>query len=285
MSGDGLSDDPTGSPETASADAFPRGEDEFGDAVESFRMPLMDHLHELRRRLIISIVATLVCTLICFAFVEEIWAFLVGPMNEALEASETGTMAITEPLEGFVTLLKVAGVAGVAMTSPILSWQFWRFVAPGLYAKEKRLLIPLVFASTFLFLLGIVFCYFVIFQFAFPFFIEVNPEGVQAVLSMKAYLAVATRLLLAFGIAFQLPVVVFFLSKAGLIDHHDMLRFFKYAVVCSFVVSAMLTPPDVVSQLLMAGPLLILYCVGIIIARFTSTKEREDPDEAEVAEA
>ena len=196
-------------------------------------------------------------------------------MNQALEATGRGTMAITEPLEGFMTLLKVAGVAGVGAASPVISWQFWRFVAPGLYPKEKRLIVPLVISSTFLFFAGATFCYFVIFKFAFPFFIEVNPDGVEAVLSMQAYLSVATRLLLAFGASFQLPVVVFFLSRAGLIDHKDMTRFFKYAVVAMFVVSAMLTPPDVVSQLLMADPLILLYGVGIVFSRLTSTKERE----------
>ena len=261
-------------------DPFPRSGEEFGDPVEDFRMPLMDHLRELRRRLIIAIVATLVGMLGCFGFVEHIWNFLVSPMNEALESTGRGTMAITEPLEGFMTLLKVAGVAGVGLASPVISWQFWKFVAPGLYPKEKRLIVPLVFSSTILFLGGAAFCYLVIFQFAFPFFIEVNPEGVEAVLSMQSYLSVATRLLLAFGVSFQLPVVVFFLARAGLIDHHDMMKFFKYAVVAMFVVSAMVTPPDVVSQLLMAGPLIVLYGAGIVIARITSTKERDDDDES-----
>jgi sec-independent protein translocase protein TatC len=270
---------PSGGTTADPDDPFPRSEEEFGDPVEQFRMPLMDHLRELRRRLIIAIIATLVGMLACFGFVEQIWDFLVSPMNEALEATGRGTMAITEPLEGFMTLLKVAGVAGVGVASPIISFQFWKFVAPGLYPKEKRLIIPLVFSSTFLFLGGAVFCYFVIFKFAFPFFIEVNPEGVEAVLSMQAYLSVATRLLLAFGVSFQLPVVVFFLARAGLIDHKDMTKFFKYAVVAMFVVSAMLTPPDVVSQLLMAGPLIILYGVGIIIAWMTSTKERDDEED------
>lgn len=260
-------------------DAFPRSEDEFGDPVEAFRMPLMDHLKELRKRLIIAIVATLVGMLGCFGFVEEIWQFLVAPMNDALEATGKGTMAITEPLEGFMTLLKVAGVGGVAFASPVISYQFWKFVAPGLYPKEKRLILPLVFASTFLFLTGVVFAYFVIFKYAFPFFIEVNPEGVEAVLSMQSYLGVATRLLLAFGASFQLPVVVFFLARAGLIDARDMTKFFKYAVVAMFIVSAMLTPPDIVSQLLMAGPLILLYGIGIIIAWMVSTKERDDEDE------
>jgi sec-independent protein translocase protein TatC len=258
---------------------FPRSEEEFGDPVDAFRMPLMDHLKELRKRLIIAIVATLVGMLACFGFVEQIWQFLVQPMNDALDQTGRGTMAITEPLEGFMTLLKVAGVGGVAAASPIISYQFWKFVAPGLYPKEKRLILPLVFASTFLFLTGVVFAYFVIFKYAFPFFIEVNPEGVEAVLSMQAYLSVATRLLLAFGASFQLPVVVFFLARAGLIDHIDMMRFFKYSVVGIFIVSAMLTPPDVVSQLLMAGPLLLLYGIGIIIARFVSTKDRSEEEE------
>lgn len=259
-------------------EAFPRSEQEFEDPVEKFQMPLMEHLLELRRRLIWTLVAVTVCVLACVAYVQPIWDFLVSPMNAALQGTG-GTMAITEPLEGFMTYLKVAGVAGFTLATPVIFWQFWRFVAPGLYPQEKRYVMPLVIASTTLFLTGAAFCYFVIFKYAFPFFISVTSGDVQAVLSISAYLSLVTKMLIAFGASFQLPVVVFVLARMGLIDHRDMLGFFRYAIVGIFIVSAILTPPDVLSQVLMAAPLTVLYIIGIGIAYVFSTKGKEDPEE------
>lgn len=261
-------------------DTFPRSEEGFDDPVESFQMPLMEHLLELRRRLLWTLVAVTLTVVGALAFVQDIWDFLVAPMNDALHGTN-GTMAITEPLEGFMTYLKVAGVAGVTAATPVIFWQFWRFVAPGLYPNEKRYVLPLVLSSTTLFLLGATFCYFVIFKFAFPYFISVTAADVQAVLSISAYLSLVTKMLLAFGASFQLPVIVFVLARMGLIDHLDMVRFFRYAIVAIFVVAAILTPPDVLSQVLMAAPLTVLYIIGIAIAWLFSTKVRDDEGEPE----
>ena len=254
---------------------------EPADRVEQFRMPLMEHLRELRTRLIYALIALGVACIGAFALAQPIWDILVAPMNEALLTTGRGHMAITDPLEGFVTYLKVAGLAGALLASPVVFYQLWRFVAPGLYPKEQRFVIPLVAASTVLFATGAAFGYFVIFRYAFPFFLTVTSEDVQAVLSISAYLGVATKLLLAFGVSFQLPVVVFFLAHGGLIDHLDMIHFFKYSVVGIFVVAALLTPPDVLSQMLMAGPLLVLYGFGIGIAWLTSTKVRGEGEGSE----
>lgn len=245
------------------------------DPVESYRMPLIDHLRELRKRLLISLAAIFIAIMVCFAYAQPIWDFLAAPMNDALSATGRGTMAITEPLEGFMTYLKVAAIAGVGLASPVVFYEVWRFVAPGLYPKEQKFILPLVIASTTLFLAGAAFGYFVIFRFVFSYLLQITSPDVKAVLSIDAYLGAAVRLLLAFGICFQLPVVVFFLSRAGLIDHRDMTRFFKYSVVAIFLLSAVLTPPDVLSQILMAAPLLLLYGIGIAIARIFSTKVRE----------
>jgi len=261
---------------------FPRSDEDF-DPVEAYQMPLMEHLREMRTRLMVSIVAMAIGIAACFNYVDIIWNFLVSPMNEALEASGRGHMVIIEPLEGFLTYLKVALVAGLGLASPVISYQIWKFVAPALYPKEKRLVVPLMFASTFLFLSGAAFCYFVIFKFAFPFFIEITAADVEASLSIAAYLGLATRLLVAFGICFQLPVVVFFFARMGLIDHRDMVTFFRYGLVGIFVLSAMLTPPDVLSQLLMAAPMTLLYIVGIAVAWMFTTKERDEEEEAEAA--
>lgn len=253
--------------------AFPRSDEEF-DPVEAYQMPLMEHLRELRRRLIISMVTLAIGCCVAFVFVDDIWGFLVKPMNEALATSGRGSMGVTGVLEAFLTQLKVSALAGALGASPILSWQIWRFVAPGLYPNEKRLVVPLVFSSTSLFLGGAAFAYAVIFRFAFPFFIEIAPEDVEHLIKIENYLGLATRLLLAFGVCFQLPVVAFFLARAGLIDARDMFQFIRYAIVGIFVLSAMLTPPDVVSQLLMAAPMTVLYFVGIVVAWLFSTKER-----------
>ena len=243
---------------------------------DEFRMPLMEHLHELRKRLIYCMVAAGIGCAASFLFVDQIWAFLVAPMQDALVATGRGSMAITEPMEGFVTQLKVAAVTGIGGAAPVIFWQIWRFVAPGLYPKEQKFIIPLAMCSTLLFAAGLAFGYSVIFRFAFPFFLEITPENTEAVLSINSYLGIATKLLLAFGSCFQLPVVIFALARVGLVDHQDLITGFRYSVVAMFVVSAMITPPDILSQALMAGPLIILYGIGIVVAWFFSTKEREE---------
>ena len=242
-------------------------------------MPLIDHLVELKQRLIRIIIFAVLGCVACFGFAQHIWDALVSPMNEALKATGRGTMAITEPLEGFMTYLKVAGLAGVGLASPLIFHQIWAFVAPGLYPQEKKAIAPLAFASTILFLGGALFGYFVIFDFAFPFFLEVTEsldKDIEAVLSIQSYLGLATKLLVAFGASFQLPIVLYFLARVGLVDHHDLFNSFRYAVVAIFLCSAIITPPDVLSQVLMAGPLIFLYGVGVVLAYFFSTKERDE---------
>lgn len=251
----------------------------IADPVESYRMPLLEHLAELRTRLMWAGGAFIVGTLACLAFVQDIWLFLVAPMNDALVETGRGTMAMTEPLEGFITYLKVAGLAGVTVSSPVISYHTWKFVAPGLYPKEQKFILPLVFSSTSLFLAGASFAYLVIFKYAFPYFLVLTTEDVQAVLSIQSYLKMVVRLLLAFGFSFQLPVVVYFLARAGFIHHRDMITGFRYSLVGIFVVAAMLTPPDPASQMLMAGPLILLYGVGIIVAKIFSTKPLTPEDE------
>lgn len=255
-------------------DPFDHGK-EFKDPVESYRMPLLEHLAELRVRLMWAGGAAIVGCLVSFAFVQDIWDFLVAPMNNALLETERGTMAMTEPLEGFMTYLKVAGLAGVTLTSPIIFWHGWKFVAPGLYPKEQRFILPLVVSSTALFLGGAAFAYYVIFYYAFPYFLVLTTDDVEAVLSIHSYLKMVIRMLLAMGFCFQLPVIVYFLARGGLVHHRDMIKGFRYSVVGIFVIAAMLTPPDPASQALMAGPLLVLYGVGIIVAWIFSTKELE----------
>lgn len=244
-------------------------------AVDENRMPLLEHLRELRTRVITSMWTLVLSMSVCYIFANDIFAWLVKPMNDALHETGRGTLATTQALEGFMVQMKVAGLAGLFLASPVIFLQIWKFVAPGLYEHERRWVLPLVTASTTLFLSGAGFAYAVVFQYGFPVFLEMTPEDVQAVLSIDSYLNMATMLLVAFGASFQLPVVIYFLARLGIIDHLDLIRGFRYGMVIIFVVAAVLTPPDVVSQLLMAGPLILLYGVGIVVARFSSTKKRE----------
>lgn len=239
---------------------------------DEYRMSILDHLRELRERLIRALVSLLVSFFLCFAFSDQIFAWLAAPMNDALKATGAGSLAVTEAMEGFFVKVRTAGLSGVFLSSPLLFWQGWKFVAPGLYDREKRYVFPLVGASTGLFLGGAAFAYYVVFRWGFPVFLEMNGENVTAVITISSYLSFATTLLVAFGVAFQLPVVVWFLARLGLINHRDMIRGFRYSIVIIFVIAAILTPPDVLSQFMMAGPLVVLYGVGIIVARFASTK-------------
>jgi len=249
------------------------------DEVESNRMPLIDHLVELKNRLIKIILFTGLGCIICFGFAQGIWDALVTPMNNALQSTGRGTMAITEPLEGFMTYLKIAALAGMGLASPLIFHQIWAFVAPGLYQNEKKAIVPLAIASSVLFIGGAAFGYFIIFDFAFPFFLDITEsldQNIEAVLSIQAYLGLATKMLMAFGACFQLPIVLYFLARVGLVDHKDLFDSFRYAVVAMFVLSAIITPPDILSQCLMVGPLVVLYGVGIGLAYFFSTKNRDE---------
>lgn len=242
------------------------------DVVEEHRMPLLDHLRELRIRLIASVRALVVTTLASWFFADQIFGWLSAPMNDALHSTGTGSLAVTQATEGFMVQMKVAGLAGLMLASPVIFWQVWKFVAPGLYDTERRYVLPLVAASTCLFFGGGGFAYYGVFRVGFPLFLEMNGPDVTAVLSIDSYLTFATTLIVAFGLSFQLPVVVFFLARLGILNHVDMIRGFRYGVVLIAVVAAVLTPPDVVSMSLMGVPLLALYGLGIGVARVFSTK-------------
>jgi sec-independent protein translocase protein TatC len=245
-------------------------------------LPILEHLVELRNRVVWSALATLISVAICFAYVGPIWDFLVAPLNQALEATGKGSLATHDVFEGIITQLKVSLLAGILLASPIISYQVWKFIFPALTEKEASLVLPVSFASTLLFAGGVTFGYSVIFEYLFPFALEVTADNVEAVLSISSYLGTSTKLLLAFGLSFQLPVVVFMLSKLGLVHHRDMMTFFRYAVVIILIISALLTPPDPLSQMLMAIPLIALYGVSIIIAFIFSTKEMDPPSEENI---
>ena len=236
-------------------------------------LPIVEHLVELRDRVVWSALATLIGVAISFYYVEPIWDFLVAPLNQALEATGKGSLAIHDIFEGIITQLKVSILAGVLLASPVIFHQIWKFVFPALTESEAKLILPVSITSTVLFMGGVTFGYSVIFQYLFPFALEVTADNVESVLSINAYLGTSTKLLLAFGLCFQLPVIVFILAKLGLVHHRDLMTFFRYAVVLILIISALLTPPDPLSQILMAIPLILLYAVSIGVAYIFTTKE------------
>lgn len=276
------------------------------DEVEQNRMPLIEHLKELRYRLVVSMVALALGMLVSLAYAEWLYAMLTAPVrqvldsgisypeadalydqlsspirraleNAGLSSSERikGTLAITSsPLEGMYTYLRVGLVGGALLASPVIAFHAWGFVAPGLYQSERKVVVPLTFASTFLFLLGAMFAYAVIFPVAFPFFFAMLDA--QPMLSIDGYLSTVVRIMLAFGLCFQLPVATWFLARMGLIDHRDMIVGFRYAIVAVFTIAAIITPPDILTQILLGIPMVALYGVGIGVAWLWSTKEREN---------
>jgi sec-independent protein translocase protein TatC len=256
----------------------------FENDSDEATMPLIDHLIELKTRVVIALFALALGFTVCMIFAEEIYAVLAQPMEAALAEREGGgNMTIIAPLEGVMTWLRVGFFGGIVLSFPVIAYQLWLFVAPGLHNNEKRRVAPLVFASVFLMLLGASFGYFVIFRFGFPFFLSIMSTGAQANISLAAYLSTSLKLMVGFGLCFQLPVVVYFLARIGLIDARDMIEKFRYGIVIVFLVSAIMTPPDPMTQMLMAAPLTVLYVLSIGIAHLFSTKVRMDLPEDDSA--
>ena len=246
------------------------------DAVDDSVMPLLDHLRELKKRVILSAVAVMVGFAICMLFAEDIYAFLAAPMIEALAEREGGgNMTIIAPLEGVMTWLRVGFFGGLIVAFPVVAYQAWLFVAPGLESKEKRTVAPLVFFSALLMLLGAAFGYYVIFRFGFPFFLSIMSSGAEANISLASYFSTSLKLMVGLGLCFQLPIVIYFCARMGWLDARDMVEKFRYGIVIIFLISAIMTPPDPLTQTLMAGPLSFLYAVSIGVAYLFSTKERE----------
>jgi sec-independent protein translocase protein TatC len=238
------------------------------------KMPFTQHLEELRRRLIICIASVAVGFLISYYFKEQIFGWLMRPMIDALPEGQNRKLIYTAPVEALITYLKVSLIGGIGLATPVILYQFWRFVAPGLYAHERRYLYPMVFSSTIFFVGGALFGYYVVFPFGFQFFASFANEYITPMISTREFLSFATKMLLAFGLIFELPLVTFILARIGVISNKFLRRQRKYAIVLIFVISALLTPtPDAFNQFLMAAPLLVLYEMSIWIAHFFGRKE------------
>ena len=250
--------------------------------TEEDKQPFTNHLDELRKRLITSFYAVGIGFAACYAFKEELFYVLVAPLQKAMKSGDT--LIYTHLPEAFFTFLKTALISGIILASPVLLYQFWMFVAPGLYDREKKLLIPILFLSTLFFTGGALFGYFIVFPWGFKFFLSFATETIRPMPSMKEYLGFASKLLLAFGIVFELPLVITFLARLGIVSVEFLKKYRKYAVLIFFVGAAMLTPPDVVTQIMMALPLMLLYEISIVGARIFGKKRDEDVEETESAE-
>jgi sec-independent protein translocase protein TatC len=241
------------------------------------KMPFTEHLEELRRRLIICFVAVGIGFVTCYFFAKQIFEVLMRPLIQVMPPGEG--LIFTALPEAFITYLKVALLAGIGLASPVIIYHFWRFIAPGLYQKERSAMLPIVLFSTVFFLGGALFGYFVVFPFGFKFFIGFAGEDIRALPSLREYLKFATKLLFAFGFIFELPLFSFFLARLGLVNAELLRSKQKYAILVIFMVAAILTPPDLVTQVMMAGPLLLLYELSIWIAKIFGKKPIADEEE------
>jgi len=251
---------------------------------EDDKVPFTSHLEELRRRLIICFIAVAVGFVVSYGFKEKLFEILMHPLQLAMAKGDT--LIYTNLPEAFFTYLKVAFLTGIGLASPVIIYQFWMFVAPGLYEKEKRLLLPIVFLSTLFFVGGALFGYFIVFPYGFKFFLGFATETIRPMPSMKEYLSFAAKLLLAFGIVFELPLVITFMARLGLVTVPFLKRNRKYAILLFFAGAAILTPPDVVTQVMMALPLMLLYEISILGARIfgrkplTATDDKDNETDA-----
>lgn len=283
------------------------------EEIEASRAPLLDHLIELRMRLIICVVAIAVAFGVCFAFVKPIFLFLVRPFTvaEGLKAMQDGggahgpfdlllalvgvkkvaagalaniTLQATAPLEQFFTNIKLSAFGAIILAFPVIAWQLYRFVAPGLYKKERNAFLPFLIASPVLFLMGASLVYYVMLPFVLWFSLsqQIVGDGVKVVLQTRVseYLTLVTTLLLAFGLSFQLPVVLSLGGLAGLVSSQMLRTGRRYAIVAVFVVAAIVTPPDPISQITLAVPLCLLYEISIWCVWLIERRRKEEDDKA-----
>ena len=237
---------------------------------------LKPHIAELRNRLSISFGAVFAMFFICFFYWQPILEWMTAPLIVVLP-TET-KLIFTGVQEPFFTAIKVAFFAGLICALPIIFWQFWLFVSPGLYDNEKILVLPFVFFATLMFVMGAGFSYYVVVPFGFEFLINFGSQLFTALPSIGEYVGFFTKLLIGFGISFELPVITFFFAKLGLLTDESLKGFFRYAVVLIFILSALLTPPDMITQFLMAGPMILLYGISIYIAKIVNPAERKEND-------
>ena len=246
------------------------------DPVEE-KMPFTSHLEELRTRIIRIIIAAAVGFGVCWYFKEWLFQIITRPLYQVLPPNSF--MIYTSLPEAFFNYMKISFYASLFLTSPYILYQLWKFISPGLYKTEKKYMIPFVISSTMLFICGILFGYYLALPPAFSFFVEFSSDFLKPMFSLREYLSLSLKLLLAFGISFELPVVIFFLAKIGVVSSKMLSRNRRYAILIIFVAAAILTPsPDALTQIIMAVPLMGLYEIGIIVAKLAEKKRPKAED-------
>jgi sec-independent protein translocase protein TatC len=238
--------------------------------MDEKKLPLTAHLQELRKRLILSFIALGVGFFVCYAFKESLFDILAAPLIKMMPAG--GSLIFTSVAEAFFTYMKIAFIAGLILTSPFVLYQIWGFVAPGLYQKEKKYVIPFVLGGSLFFALGVLFGYYVAIPIGFKFLLGYATDFIKPMPSMKEYLSFSIKFLLAFGLVFEFPVVLVLLARIGVIDAKTLARQRKYAILLIFVFAAVMTPPDLISQVLMALPLMGLYELSILLSKLFGKK-------------
>jgi sec-independent protein translocase protein TatC len=263
--------------------------------IEDTKAPLIEHLAELRTRLIYSLLAFIICMILCFTVARPIFNFLAAPLSQAMiRNGQEPDLIFTGLQEGFMTQVRISLFGGFVLGFPIIGYQLWRFVAPGLYRQEKRAFLPFMLASPALFALGAAFAYYVILPLAFDFFLSFQqfapdgvaplPEGaaegskvgIQFLGTINEYLGITMKFIIAFGLCFQLPVLLTLMGKAGLVTAHGLGSTRKYAVVGILTLAAIATPPDVVSQVILFSVVYGLYEISILLVRMVERKREQE---------
>ncbi len=235
-------------------------------------MPFYKHLDELRTRIIRVLISIAVGFGLALFWVDDLFYFFTTPLQEHFSSAK---LIGTGPAEAFVVKIKVSLVAGIIAAAPFSFYQLWQFVSPGLHEKERRFALPFVFFTTFFFFCGITFCFTIVLPFAFTFFAsEFQSINAEPALRLGEYLGFCVKLLCVFGLVFEMPVICYFLARLGLLTHHSLIKHIRIAIVVIFVVAGVLTPPDVLTQILLAVPLLVLYGLCILIAKYVEKEAK-----------
>ncbi|MCX8111467.1 MAG: twin-arginine translocase subunit TatC [Syntrophorhabdaceae bacterium] len=235
------------------------------------KQPFISHLKELRDRLVVCIVATGIAFIVAYYFKEKIFYFLMQPFIKVMP--EKSSFIFTYVTEAFITYFKISLVAAIFAASPVILYEIWMFVSPGLYEKEKKYAFPFIFYGSICFICGALFCYFVIMPFIYRFFVSYAAEFIIPMPDLKGYMNLTLKLLIAFGLIFEMPLMAFYLGRAGIIDHKMLSSKRRYAILGIFILSAVITPPDVSSQIFMAIPLWGLYELSILIVRLSGKRK------------
>jgi len=246
------------------------------DPVEE-KMPFTSHLEELRTRIIRIMIAAAIGFGVCWYFKEWLFQIITRPLYQVLPPNSF--MIYTSLPEAFFNYMKICFYASLFLTSPYILYQLWKFISPGLYKSEKKHMLPFVISSTILFVCGILFGYYLALPPAFSFFVEFSSDFLKPMFSLREYLSLSLKLLLAFGVSFELPVVIFFLARIGVVRSKMLSRNRRYAILIIFIAAAILTPsPDALTQIIMAIPLMGLYEIGIIVAKLAEKKRPKAED-------